>query len=467
MTDDGVGYGPSGARYTPSLQYCFDHDDCWDVNSIYRYWSPITSDHFYTQYEQELGVGEVGDQFAGTFTYEGVAFYLFTEQPPNTVPVYRYWSESAQDHFYTTNNQEIGTTTPGQTGNHGYTFEGVIGHAFVDQFESDVAVYRYWKASVGDHFYTTDASEVGVTISGQVGNYDYKSEGIAFYALNPDYLDDGSEGYTGYEEEEDLRPLGPTGYEDIEEEEDLFVEEDHSIEEDLFIEEEEDLDVSDEDVVHPEPTVDISPEQQEEYQQEADSTSTMAGFYQKVLAHTELGEMSDHERSVEFDVEYPHAFDKTPICSVTLGGFLVLPGAKVGVFVEFVSTTKSSFRYRISVPPGAAVQVVKINYLATERSTMSFGSVELGGADAGELNSQQGSERSVTKDVSLPIQLNNPRAFAGISGFYCSGNTDSLTIGATLDHANTDGASVRFSAGDDTKVFKMAAIVVAFEETGL
>ena len=38
--------------------------------------------------------------------------------------------------------------------------------------------YRYWKASKHDSFYTTNILEIGAAVPGQVGKYDYKSEGV-------------------------------------------------------------------------------------------------------------------------------------------------------------------------------------------------------------------------------------------------------------------------------------------------
>ena len=40
-------------------------------------------------------------------------------------PFYRYFKEDGTDHFYTTDISEIKTAVPGQTGEHGYTSEGI------------------------------------------------------------------------------------------------------------------------------------------------------------------------------------------------------------------------------------------------------------------------------------------------------------------------------------------------------
>ena len=45
--------------------------------------------------------------------------------PAGTVPLYRYWNPSSADHFYTTNADEIGTTTSGEVGRYGYHSEGI------------------------------------------------------------------------------------------------------------------------------------------------------------------------------------------------------------------------------------------------------------------------------------------------------------------------------------------------------
>lgn len=52
------------------------------------------------------------------------------------------------DHFYTINEDEIGTTTAGETGNYNYKSEGVVGKCFVLDDgvavpEGMVPLYRY------------------------------------------------------------------------------------------------------------------------------------------------------------------------------------------------------------------------------------------------------------------------------------------------------------------------------------
>ncbi len=98
-----------------------------------------------------------------------------------TVPLYRYWN--GNDHFYTTNIDEIGTSTPGVTGKHGYKSEGIAGYCFPNAALGTIPLYRYWRPNGSDHFYTTNSGEIGTTTPGQLGKYGYKSEGVACYVI--------------------------------------------------------------------------------------------------------------------------------------------------------------------------------------------------------------------------------------------------------------------------------------------
>ena len=97
--------------------------------------------------------------------------------------MYRYWKASVWDHFYTTNPEEIGTTTSGETGNFDYVSEGIAGHCHPTQIADSVPLYRYWQSASSDHFYTTNPKEIGTVTPGQVGNFGYISEGVACYVF--------------------------------------------------------------------------------------------------------------------------------------------------------------------------------------------------------------------------------------------------------------------------------------------
>ena len=100
-----------------------------------------------------------------------------------TVPLYRYWKDSDTDHFYTTDPEEIGTTTKGATGKYDFVFEGIAGYCHPTQVADSVPLYRYWQSTSSDHFYTINPKEIGTVTSGQVGKYGYISEGITCYVF--------------------------------------------------------------------------------------------------------------------------------------------------------------------------------------------------------------------------------------------------------------------------------------------
>ena len=150
---------------------------------LYRYWKGSVSDHFYTTNPAEIGTTSPGQVGKYGYKSEGIQCIIYKYHVLGSVPLYRYWKPSANDHFYTTNADEIGTTTPGQTGKHGYKSEGVAGFCMRHQYSNTVPLYRYWKGSVSDHLYTTNVHEIGTVTSGQVGYHGYKSERIQCYVL--------------------------------------------------------------------------------------------------------------------------------------------------------------------------------------------------------------------------------------------------------------------------------------------
>lgn len=153
------------------------------LRPFYRYWQGTTQDHFYTTNPSEIGTVIPGEAGTAGYVSEGIACLIFTSQAPGTVPLYRYWKGSVSDHFYTTNAEEIGTTIPGETGNADYMSEGVAGYCLPDPYANTVPLYRYWNAAITDHFYTTDPDYIGTTTPGELGKFGYTSEGVACHVF--------------------------------------------------------------------------------------------------------------------------------------------------------------------------------------------------------------------------------------------------------------------------------------------
>jgi len=168
--------GNHGYKFEGIVGYGYPGDHHLAV--VHRYYHEGLHDHFYTTNGGEIGTTEKGHVGSGGYKSEGPAFDIFTQQLHGLVPVYRYYQDAIHNHFYTENAGEIGTTHAGQVGNHGYKCEGILGYVAPHEFSGSIPIYRYNNDQVQDHFYTTNAGEIGTTHVGQVGNNGYKFEGI-------------------------------------------------------------------------------------------------------------------------------------------------------------------------------------------------------------------------------------------------------------------------------------------------
>ena len=123
-------------------------------------------------------IGTITPGVTGNYGYkiEGVAGFISTLPGTGLVPLYRY---NNGVHFYTTNSTEVGTTTPGATGNFGYKSEGIAGYCFQSSWAGLKAFHRYFNGY--EHFYTTNPDEIGTTTIGAVGKGNYKYEGVTCY----------------------------------------------------------------------------------------------------------------------------------------------------------------------------------------------------------------------------------------------------------------------------------------------
>jgi hypothetical protein len=76
------------------------------LSPVYRFWSPYTSAHFYTISESERDM--LIRDYSYWWTFEGIAYYAYADgdEPAGTTPVYRFWSPVTSSHFYTTSADE-------------------------------------------------------------------------------------------------------------------------------------------------------------------------------------------------------------------------------------------------------------------------------------------------------------------------------------------------------------------------
>ena len=162
----------------------FNGAEMGGVAPLFRYWRSAgrNSDHLYTTNAYEIGTVVPGLVGRHGYRSEGVACLIYTYKVSDSIPLYRYFGPN-NDHFYTTNAKEIGTTTPGQKGKHNYVSEGAVGYCFPSQRCGTVPLYRYWNPSLGDHLYTNNVDEIGTAAPGQKGKHGYISEGVVCNVL--------------------------------------------------------------------------------------------------------------------------------------------------------------------------------------------------------------------------------------------------------------------------------------------
>ncbi|MBP7051906.1 MAG: hypothetical protein KBE65_12905 [Phycisphaerae bacterium] len=148
-------------------------------SEVYRFWSAALERHFYTidSAERDYLVRQYPDAWA----YEGPVFMAATTAfRSGLAPVYRFWSDKSQVHFYTIDEQEKDSLVAKSSDV--WTYEGIVFYAYPEGAQpADVMpVYRFMKNSDGSYFYTISEAEYTLLIKEYSKVYTY--ECVAFYA---------------------------------------------------------------------------------------------------------------------------------------------------------------------------------------------------------------------------------------------------------------------------------------------
>ncbi len=145
---------------------------------VYRFWSNTYMHHFYTASLDEKNY-VIAHYPTNIWNYEGIGFDAFAAQQANTVPVYRFWSNKYNGHFYTASESEKDYVISHYPTNI-WNYEGIAFYAYPTQEPNTTPVYRFWSSSYNGHFYTSSETEKDYIIAHyptSVWNY----EGVAWY----------------------------------------------------------------------------------------------------------------------------------------------------------------------------------------------------------------------------------------------------------------------------------------------
>ncbi|MDM8553154.1 hypothetical protein QUF75_00270 [Desulfococcaceae bacterium HSG7] len=150
---------------------------------VYRFWSDAFKTHLYTIDENEKDT-IIATYAEDQYKYEGVAFYVYSEKPLSTqvdtelVPVYRFYSDSLKHHFFTADETEKSFYIQNYADT--WTYEGVAWYADSTNQADTTAVYRFYSPLLQSFHYTTDEVERDWIIN--TFSYDqWRSEGVAYY----------------------------------------------------------------------------------------------------------------------------------------------------------------------------------------------------------------------------------------------------------------------------------------------
>jgi uncharacterized repeat protein (TIGR01451 family) len=131
----------------------------YPLSPMYRFWSDSLDGHFYTISAAERD--KLINRYANVWTYEGPVYYAFAwgQEPAGTIPVYRFWSGTLGGHFYTTSTAERDKLIDTYAGT--WTYEGPVFSVYAggQQPWGTLPVFRFWSNTYGHHFYTISSGE--------------------------------------------------------------------------------------------------------------------------------------------------------------------------------------------------------------------------------------------------------------------------------------------------------------------
>jgi hypothetical protein len=150
------------------------------ADSVYRFWSDTYKGHFYTIDEAERDYIITYDS---NWNYEGRMWGAYKNKldvsgGDSLSPVYRFWSEQYKHHFYTISNAE--KTYVLDNLDDVWEYEGTAYYAWAQAKEGTRPVYRFWSDTYNGHFYTMSVEERDHVINAYPDNI-WRYEGEAWW----------------------------------------------------------------------------------------------------------------------------------------------------------------------------------------------------------------------------------------------------------------------------------------------
>ncbi|MBD3238806.1 MAG: hypothetical protein GF332_04180 [Candidatus Moranbacteria bacterium] len=127
---------------------------------VYRFWSESLGGHFYTASKEEKSIVE--QKWGDIWRLEGVNYYVYPKHQTGTVPVYRFWSPVYSRHFYTASEQEKNTVI--KQWSNIWHLEGIIFYVYPRYKTGTTAIHRFWSPVYSSHFYTASEKEKNLVI---------------------------------------------------------------------------------------------------------------------------------------------------------------------------------------------------------------------------------------------------------------------------------------------------------------
>lgn len=145
---------------------------------IYRFWSPANRGHFFTSSATERD-NIIAAYPPSAWTYEGAAYDSYNTTGSGLTPVYRFWSNQNQHHFYTANENEKNQVVANYTDDE-WLLEGIAYYAFQIQQPGTIPAYRFWSNQNRVHFYTANEAEKNSVDANYTDN-EWLLEGVTWY----------------------------------------------------------------------------------------------------------------------------------------------------------------------------------------------------------------------------------------------------------------------------------------------